>query len=189
VFKNKGFLYGLGIGLILGACLLQLMNFAVLDNKTISNGISSPSPSSSISPSPVQSPTTKATVEPIKTTKPTQTVKQPELPTTSVVPSPKVTKTAEPVVSTPKVTKTETPVEPTPIVAANPSAIEIIIERGMTSSEVASLLFNKGIISDEKAFDDSLSHLKLDRIIRIGTFVFLPNEKDSDIINKITTHK
>jgi hypothetical protein len=190
VFKNKGFLYGLGLGLILGASLLQLMNFAVLEDKTISNGIPSPSPSSSISPSPVQSPTTKESIEPIKTTKPTQTVEQPELPAPSVAHTPKAAITDEPVVSTPAVTKIEKPVEPTPIAApADPSAIGIIIEKGMTSSEVASLLFNKGIISDRKAFDDSLSHLKLDRIIRIGTFTFLPNEKDSDIINKITTHK
>jgi hypothetical protein len=166
------------------------MNFAVLGDKTISNGIPSPSPSSSISPTPDQSPTTKVTIKPIKTTKPTQTVEQPELPTTSIVPAPEATKTDELAVSTPKVTKIERPVKPTPIAAlADPSANEIIIETGMTSSEVASLLFNKGIISDYKAFDESLSHLKLDRIIRIGTFVFLPNEKDSDIINKITTHK
>jgi cell division protein YceG involved in septum cleavage len=59
----------------------------------------------------------------------------------------------------------------------------------MTSSEVSSLLFDKGIITDQKAFDKELSQLKLTRIIRIGNYRFLPDEKVEDIINKITTRK
>jgi hypothetical protein len=171
VFKNKGFLYGLGLGLILGAGLLQLMNFAVLDDKTITFDTQTSSPS--IAPTIAAA----ATVEPVTTVKPVDKVNAPITPSSSAA-------------STPAITKSEEPATPTPAaVDANPAGIIVLIQTGMSSSEVASLLFNKGIIADQKAFDDSLSHLKLDRIIRIGSYTFLPNEKDEDIINKITTNK
>jgi hypothetical protein len=178
VFKNKGFLYGLGVGLILGACLLQLMNFAVLDNKTISSETQTPSPSPSPSISPATAPL--ASIEPfatVKAAKPTETTNAPDKPSSAPV-------------STPAITKTEEPASPTPVTAlADPAGSTIHIESGMTSSEVASLLFDKGTITDQKAFDNALSHLKLDRIIRVVTLTFLPDEKYEDIINKITTHK
>ena len=175
MFKNKGFLYGLGLGLILGASLLQLMNFAVLDNKTLINETQTSSPS--ISPSILTSIVPVETAKPISTVKPISTANAPETPSSTPVTSPVITKTDEP-----------TP--PTPVASmADPSAKIVLIETGMSSAEVASLLFNKGIITDQKAFDNSLNHLKLDRIIRIGSYTFLPNEKDEDIINKITTKK
>jgi hypothetical protein len=191
VFKNKGFLYGLGLGMILGATLLQLMNFSGV-NQTITKVSPSASPTSSISPSsaPDQSPTTKTTIDPVESIKPTQTTVKPDTPNITAVPAPVVSKTEEPAVPKTEDTQIDEPVKPTPVATVtDPSAINIIIERGMTSSEVASLLFNKGIIADRKSFDESLSHLKLDRIIRIGTFTFLPGQEDSDIINQITTHK
>lgn len=171
MFKNKGFLYGLGLGLILGSSLLQLMNFAVLDDKTLTNNTQTASPSISPSLEPVIS------VKPIATVKPIETAHTPGTPSKSAI-------------TTPAITKTEAPASPTPVaIMADPSGKIILIEEGMTSGEVASLLFNKGIIKDEKAFDDSLGHLNLDRIIRVGSYTFLPNEKAEDIINKITTHK
>jgi hypothetical protein len=174
VFKNKGFLYGLGLGLILGASLLQLMNFAVLDNKELTNDIQSSSPSISPSLEPVIS------VKPITTVKPIETASTPETPSTSAIVTPVITKTEEPASPSPAATMA---------IAKQPSGKIVLIEKGMTSSDVASLLFNKGIIADQKSFDASLGELKLDRIIRIGSYTFLPNEKDADIINKITTHK
>ncbi|QGQ96258.1 hypothetical protein EHS13_15910 [Paenibacillus psychroresistens] len=180
MFKNKGFLYGLGLGLILGAGLLQLMNFSVMDDKTINNEIQSPSPS--ISPSVVPT----ASLAPFSTIKPTKPTE-----TTDIPAAPSSTPTTIPV-ETPAASKTDEPAVPTTAPAAtivDPSGTSVIIENGMTSSEVSSLLFEKGIIEDKKAFDNALSQLKLDRIIRIGTFTFLPDEKDEDIINKITTRK
>jgi hypothetical protein len=178
VFKNKGFLYGLGLGLILGASLLQLMNFSVLDNKTIVNETQSASPSISPSIEPIASLEPFATVKPIK---PTETTAIPEAPSSTPKSVP---------VATPAVSKTEEPATPTPAATiAAVSGTSVLIENGMTSSEVSSLLFKKGIIADQKAFDSALSQLKLDRIIRIGTFNFLPDETDEDIINKITMRK
>jgi hypothetical protein len=171
VFKNKGFLYGLGLGLILGASLLQLMNFAVLGNKTISKDTPTTSPTPSISPSPSASP--KVSVAPVHTVKPTETMVNPATPR-----SPKAT--------TPAVTKTVEPSAPT---AAEPSNSKVIIQKGMTSSEVATLLFDRGVVSNRKTFETSLSYLKLTRVIRAGTYTFLPDEKDSEIINKITIHR
>ena len=171
MFKNKGFLYGLGLGLILGASLLQLMNFAVLDNKTLINETPTSSPSILPSIVPVE------TVKSISTVKPISSANAPETPSSTPVTSPVITKTDE-------------PNPPTPVASmADPSVKIVLIETGMSSAEVASLLFNKGIITDQKAFDNSLNHLKLDRIIRVGSYTFLPNEKDEDIINKITTKK
>jgi hypothetical protein len=174
VFKNKGFLYGLGVGLILGASLLQLMNFAAIDHITISNE------TQNLSPSILPSTTPLTSIKPIATVKPaapTKTTKAPDPPSSTTV-------------STPVITRTEKPTVPTPVATlADPSGITVLIQNGMTSSEVANLLFNKGIILDKKAFDDALSQLKLDRIIRIGSFTFLPNEKDEIIINKITRRK
>jgi hypothetical protein len=171
VFKNKGFLYGLGLGLILGASLLQLMNFAMLGNPTKTNDLPTASPTPSISPSPSASP--KSSIAPVTTVKPTVTAAIPATPG-----SPTATVTA--------VTKTVEPSAPT---ASEPSNSTVIIEKGMTSSEVATLLYEKGIISDRITFDDSLSHLKLDRVIRAGTYTFLPNEKDSEIIDIITIRR
>jgi hypothetical protein len=171
VFKNKGFLYGLGLGLILGASLLQLMNFSVLDNKTITKDLPTTSPTPSISPSPPASP--KGSVAPVITVKPTETTVNPATPGTPTAATPAVTKTVEP--STPT--------------AAKSSNSIVVIEKGMTSLEVATLLFDQGFISDRKTFDDSLSDLKLDRVIRAGTYTFLPNEKNSEIINKITIRR
>jgi hypothetical protein len=174
VFKNKGFLYGLGVGLILGASLLQLMNFAVIGNKTISSETQTSSPSISPATVPLAS---KEPIATIKAAKPAETTNTPDKPTSAPV-------------STPVIAKTEEPASPTPVAAlADPAGSTIRIESGMTSSEVAGLLFDKGIITDQKAFDNALSHLKLDRIIRVGSFTFLPGEKDEDIINKITTRK
>jgi hypothetical protein len=171
VFRNKGFLYGLGLGLILGASLLQLMNFAVVTGKSISSNVITASPT--IAPTSLS----EAPMRPATTVKPTETTNNPDKP-------------SSPITSTTAITKTEKPTSPTPVSnRADSSGIIVLIEKGMTSSEVANLLFSKGIISDHKAFDDSLGNLKLDRIIRVGTYTFLPNEKDEDIINKITIHK
>jgi hypothetical protein len=174
VFKNKGFLYGLGLGLILGASLLQLMNFAVIDDKTLTNETQTSSPSITPSTAPLASIAPIATV---KATKPTETTNNPDAPSSTTV-------------STPAITKTEIPTTPKPVAAVtNPSDTTVLIVKGMTSSEVSSLLFDKGIITDQKAFDKELSQLKLTRIIRIGNYRFLPDEKVEDIINKITTRK
>jgi hypothetical protein len=174
VFKNKGFIYGLGVGLIIGASLLQLMNFAVMDDKTLSNESQSASPSISPYTDPLPS---LAPISSTKAAKPAETARTPDKPSASPI-------------STPEITKTEEPVKPAPVATvADPNVNSILIESGMTSSEVAGMLFDKGIITDEKVFDNALSHLKLDRIIRVGTFTFLPNEKDEDIINQITTRK
>jgi cytoskeletal protein RodZ len=174
VFKNKGFLYGLGLGLILGASLLQLMNFAVIDNKPISQETQTSSPSISPSSTPLASLEPFATV---KATKPTETTNNPDAPSSTNV-------------STPAITKTEIPAAPTPVATlTNPAGTTVLIVNGMTSSEVSSLLFDKGVITDQKAFDKELSQLKLTRIVRIGTYSFLPNENVEDIINKITTRK
>jgi hypothetical protein len=146
------------------------MNFAVLTGKSISNNANTPSPT--IAPAS----SSAVSMDPITTVKPTETTNNPDKP-------------SSPITSTPAITKTEIPASPTPVNKADSSGIIVLIENGMTSSEVANLLFNKGIISDRKAFDDSLGLLKLDRIIRVGTYTFLPNEMDEDIINKITIHK
>jgi hypothetical protein len=178
VFKNKGFLYGLGLGLILGASLLQLMNFSGIVNKPIANETQSASPSISPSIEPIASLEPFVTGKPIKPTETTDIPDAPSSTPTSIS------------VATPAVSKTEEPATPTPAATiAITSGTTVLIENGMTSSEVSSLLFDKGVISDQKAFDNALSQLKLDRIIRIGTFTFLPDEKDEDIINKITIRK
>jgi hypothetical protein len=171
VFKNKGFLYGLGLGLILGASLLQLMNFAVLSGNSISNNAVTTSPT--IAPTSL-SETSKGS---ISTVKPTVTAYNPDKPN-------------PPITSTPAITKTEKPASPTSVSnIADSSGIIVLIEKGMSSSEVTNLLFSKGIISERKAFDNALGQLKLDRTIRAGTYTFSPNEKDENIINKITIHK
>ncbi len=174
MFKNKGFLYGLGLGLIIGATLLQLMNFAVLEDETIQDTTETASPSISPSPTPFAS---IEPVAPVQSTKPTKTANAPALPSATPV-------------STPLISEVEEPSTPSPAAVIDaPTDKTIVIENGMTSSQVSRLLFNEGIIKDEKAFDNSLSHLKLDRIIRVGSFTFLPEESVDDIINKITTRK
>jgi hypothetical protein len=176
VFKNKGFLYGLGLGLILGASLLQLMNFAVIKGKGIDNTVSTASPMPS------------ATVKPSAT--PIASLRSPQPSAVNRPNSPNTATPAAPTSVKPEVNKTDVPATPKPAGSAVVSSkVDVIIEEGMNSSQVADLLFNKGVITDRTVFDDALGHLKLDRTIHYGTYTFNPNENIPDIINKITWQK
>jgi hypothetical protein len=176
VFNNKGFLYGLGLGLILGASLLQLMSFAVIKSKGISEQVL------------IASPTSSAAIKPIST--PSASVNSPKVSVAVTPDSPNASTPATHTSVKPEVNKTDAPSTPKPAGAPEGSSkVEVIIEEGMNSSQVAALLFNKGIITDRMAFDDALGHLKLDRTIHYGTYTFALNENSPDIINKITWQK
>ncbi|MDB5052059.1 MAG: hypothetical protein JWM44_109 [Bacilli bacterium] len=173
MFKNKGFLYGLGLGLILGACLLQLMNFAVIKGKDLTNDTTkaSPSPTPSASLIPIVKPTT----EPVASVKPVESINPP----------------SSPALSTPIVSKTVEPSTPAASATSPKDAImtTVVINEGMDSSQVADLFLSKAVITDRVAFEGALNRLKLDRIIHYGTYTFNPKDSIQEIINKITTVK
>jgi hypothetical protein len=171
VFKNKGFLYGLGLGLILGACLLQLMNFAVIKGKDLSNDTTQASPTPSASLIPIVKPTT----EPVVSVKPVESINRPSSPTLS---TPNVSKTVEPSMPAASATSPKDSIKTT-----------VVINEGMDSSQVADLFLSKAVITDREAFEGALNRLKLDRIIHYGTYTFNPKESIQEIINTITTVK
>lgn len=64
--------------------------------------------------------------------------------------------------------------------------INLVIPEGASGSKVATLLFEKGLIDNERDFEKRLMDLKLDRRIIYGVYN-IPEEEDMDsIIERIT---
>lgn len=64
--------------------------------------------------------------------------------------------------------------------------INLVIPEGASGSKVAALLFEKGLIDNERDFEKRLMDLKLDRRIIYGVYS-IPEEEDMDsIIERIT---
>jgi len=169
VFKNKGFLYGLGLGLILGASLLYLMNIALIKTNNLTDDLpaipSTPQATETVKPTPTVAPFKAiATLVPVATTNAPATA----LPVKSVKPSTPVTPDAS---------------------ADVPTNINVIINEGMNSSDVAELLFDKGVILDLNGFEKLLDKLKLDRVIHYGSYTFSADQNMDEVINQITTLK
>lgn len=161
MFKNKGFLYGLGLGLIVGASLLQLMSLVVHTSSAALPAQNTGAPT--IAPLQAVSFPPAASIKPAKSA--------------AIAPP----ATASPVnVDTP-----QSPEAPT----VSPALYTVEIKKGMNSYDVSNLLFGQGIIVDKVAFETALDNRKLDRVIQYGTYRFYPKENVAQIINAITAKK
>lgn len=202
MIKNRNFMLGLGIGLIVGALLLQIMmigegsyralttvkevqqaaaelNLKVVDNKVellTEDEWRAKYPEDALSNGDVEK---GSTVDPV----------QPDSPATPVTPespvepktdtdSSSIKKEEEIQIDTPK-----SPEVPEPVV------VEYRIRSGATLAGVASGLKKAGVISDETAFIKKASAKGINRKLQVGTYKFTKEEDYSSIISKISSGK
>jgi hypothetical protein len=179
MLSKRGFLNGLGVGIIIGAVLLHIINYTEsFNNKpllTETNSIEKNWDESKFKALAdahsfkVYGKSDKLYTEAeltIETAKRINEVKQ-------VVPIPAVVSAT----TNPSPTITSTPL-PT---------ISYTIKEGMFSSEVAENLEQLGIIKDSSAFLQTLKQKQLDTKLQRATFSFTANEKIDDVITLITT--
>ncbi|MCC2686324.1 MAG: hypothetical protein K0R75_3223 [Paenibacillaceae bacterium] len=180
MLNDRKFLNGLGIGLVVGALLLELMNQSVvtLPPATDSN------PPASVSDTALTQPTEPTENNVATERKYTQTevdsIIQQKLAEAAAAsksapsPQPGPQKTTD----TPSdMTKDET----TDITTA------VIIQEGLSASEIAELLYRSKIISDREQFLQLLDERNLNRRIQRGYFEFHGHSSVEEIVDQITT--
>lgn len=209
--KNPKFMFGLGVGLILGALLLQIMNMGqgtsnlTLDKDEVIKaanrlGLKIVEPTEKLMTEEEWKEKSKTEQEQSKkdnqkdtnaTNKDDKTSTAPETPKTPSAPS-----------TTDTEAKTETPQKPTtpstpttaqidqtqkPVVANTSAAKEIsfTIKKGDFLSDVSSGLEKAGIISSAKEFQQEADAKKVNYKLKIGTYSFTAGEAYSSIISKI----
>ncbi|MEK4510338.1 hypothetical protein EJP82_09210 [Paenibacillus anaericanus] len=199
MIKNRHFMLGLGIGLIIGALLLQIMmigqgsykalttvkevqqaaaelNLKVVDNKVellTEDEWRAKYPEDVLSNGDVEKGSTEDPVQPSSPDSPT-TPDSPVEPKTETDSS-SIKKEEEIQIDTPK-----SPEVPEPVV------VEYRIRSGATLAGVASGLKKAGVISDETAFIKKASAKGINRKLQVGTYKFTKEEDFNSIISKIT---
>lgn len=199
MIKNRHFMLGLGIGLIIGALLLQIMmigqgsykalttvkevqqaaaelNLKVVDNKVellTEDEWRAKYPEDVLSNGNVEKGSTEDPVQPSSPDSPT-TPDSPVEPKTETDSS-SIKKEEEIQIDTPK-----SPEVPEPVV------VEYRIRSGATLAGVASGLKKAGVISDETVFIKKASAKGINRKLQVGTYKFTKEEDFNSIISKIT---
>ncbi|MDQ0090595.1 hypothetical protein J2T12_004018 [Paenibacillus anaericanus] len=199
MIKNRHFMLGLGIGLIIGALLLQIMmigqgsykalttvkevqqaaaelNLKVVDNKVellTEDEWRAKYPEDVLSNGDVEKGSTEDPVQPSSPDSPA-TPDSPVEPKTETDSS-SIKKEEEIQIDTPK-----SPEVPEPVV------VEYRIRSGATLAGVASGLKKAGVISDETAFIKKASAKGINRKLQVGTYKFTKEEDFNSIISKIT---
>jgi len=172
--KDKRFLTGLGLGLIIGTVLLQLMNIANLgsDNTLLSNRDEDKGFTQQEVNEMIRTALEKAQIN---------TEKVPEA-------SPDVIPVADLDINSESNNQTQSAVEQeisdnteTP----NPQ-YSITIKPGMSSDQAAEALFEAMLIEDKTLFIKELSHRKLANKIQVGTFLFKKLPTLNELIERLT---
>ncbi|WP_341347834.1 hypothetical protein [Paenibacillus sp. FSL H3-0469] len=202
MMKNRFFMLGLGIGLIAGALLLQLMiagraapltkeelirqaaslNLTVLDPAEAA-ATATPSPEKAAeteaSGAPAATPVTPAST-PVVPPKPAA------VPNAAATPG-KPSAPAQPQSTAAPVTKA--PATPEAPVAAVDGAITLKIPTGITLAQTADLLAEAGVIEDKNKFLKTANSRKVNTIIQYGSYSFTKGESINSIIDKLITVK
>lgn len=167
MFKNRLFLYGLGIGLIAGAVMLQLM-FKVDEMERLPTVEQLQADSGKLNYKVVPK------EQPIYTDKEIEAIKQKaaeeernKLAKQTAAPSPAPTN-APPAQTVAKTVKT------------------VYISERMDASQVADMLANAGVLPDSAGLVASLNQKKLTTRIRAGSYSFEDQPSVDDVIAKIT---
>ncbi|MEK4851612.1 hypothetical protein NST04_17330 [Paenibacillus sp. FSL H7-0756] len=205
MMKNRFFMLGLGIGLIAGALLLQLMiagraapltkeelirqaaslNLTVLDPAEAA-ATATPSPEKAAeteaSGAPAATPVTPVT--PAST--PVVPPKPAAVPNAAATPG-KPSAPAQPQSTAAPVTKA--PAKPEAPVAAVDGAITLKIPTGITLAQTADLLAEAGVIEDKNKFLKTANSRKVNTIIQYGSYNFTKGESINSIIDKLITVK
>lgn len=193
MLKDTRLLIGLGIGLIIGALLLQLMNVAVngvnqnslLNNNDVLASEHTIEQLAAIAEAldyriiekSVKYYTQEEMDKSIDEAKKTMSSEQTTDNNKPIVKEPVV---EQPVVEAPKA-------EPIVVKEVVKETYRIQIQSGMVTSDVTSLLLSSGLISDVASFEKELARRNLNKSIQIGTFEFDKKPSLTELINKITT--
>lgn len=197
MIKNRVFMLGLGIGLVAGAVLLQLMFIGEQamspsqpqDVKWTSEQIEEAAKSldMKVVDSSEELMTEEQWKEKMKTESgkmkgtpvqsPDQAAKtdQPASPKAPQKPDSAKKSSTDPAVNTPA-----SPKKP------EPTKIQYVIPGGSNLSDVASGLQKAGVIEDKQAFIDEATAQKINKFIQKGTYTFTAGEDMNSIIQKIT---
>ncbi|MEX1031024.1 MAG: hypothetical protein WDZ91_13410 [Paenibacillaceae bacterium] len=198
MLKDTRLLIGLGIGLIIGALLLELMNVAI-------TGVSQDALSNEINNGTL---TEKYTLEQLKDIADSldyniieksvvyytqgemdeAIVKAKKSAIAEPVTDPKQPIVTEPVVKEPVVKEPEVVGTAEKVVNGNTTTYRIRIETGMVTANVTELLLTVGLISDVDSFKKELNRRKLNESIQVGMFEFTTKPSLTELINKITSH-
>ena len=182
MFRDRLFLTGLGIGLIAGALLLQLMNVALDAREAVQmsnpeDGDGTVQQALETSPTPGIS----ASVQDDESgNKPEQTSPAP----TAILPV--VTKSAEPA---PNVSSAIPETTSNTYEGQVDSGISVSVYGGMSSEEVVGQLARAGVISDQQALLEAIYAYKVQTKIRTGTYIIPKDAEHSEIIAIITKQK
>lgn len=202
MMKNRFFMLGLGVGLIAGALLLQLMiagraapltkeeliRQATRLNLTL---VDPAEASATATPSPeegAEAPASQAAAKPAATPASTPAIPPKPAATPSAAATPgKPSAPAQPQSTAEPVTKA--PVTPgAPAVAVN-GVISLRIPTGITLTQTADLLAEAGVIEDKNKFLQTANSRKVNTIIQYGSYNFTKGESINSVIDKLITVK
>jgi hypothetical protein len=181
MLNDRKFLNGLGIGLIVGAMLLELMNQSAVTSLPATDS----NPPVSVSDSGLAQPN-----EPDKK----DVAKEPKY-TQAEVDTLIQRKVAEAASAAAKASPTPQP-DPSKTAAAPPDmssdkppekTTAMFISEGLSASEIAELLYRSEIIPDRAQFLLQLDERNLNRRIQRGYFEFLGHPGVEEIVDQITT--
>ncbi|WP_339218294.1 hypothetical protein [Paenibacillus sp. FSL H8-0332] len=200
MMKNRFFMQGLGVGLIAGALLLQLMiagraapltKEELIRQATRLNLTLVDPAEASATPSPeegAEAPASQAAAKPAATPASTPAIPPKPAATPSAAATPgKPSAPAQPQSTAEPVTKA--PVTPgAPAVAVN-GVISLRIPTGITLAQTADLLAEAGVIEDKNKFLQTANSRKVNTIIQYGSYNFTKGESINSVIDKLITVK
>ncbi|GAB6931471.1 hypothetical protein JCM10914A_54540 [Paenibacillus sp. JCM 10914] len=196
MIKNRVFMMGLGIGLVTGGILLQLM---MIGQGSVWSGEPEDltkeqliAAAEAMELKVIEAEDELMTAEQWEESRSTlaedvpsesntnQGAEQPENPNEPVKPNVQGGDAVQPPAATDEPAEPEIPV-------SKETAISIRIPSGNNLSDIASQLLGAGIIDDKQAFIDQATVRKANTVVRSGSYSFVPGEDYDDIITKITT--
>lgn len=163
MFKNKMYVYGLGVGLIVGAILLQLMNIAMHQPSSYT-----PAPADELDPTELQQ---QAAQHFQVFDKKTKVYTQPEF--------------DEELLKRVQDENTKLVAELTPPKVAATVRTVIYIQDNLPAISVADLLHKSGIITDKVLFEEELVKQGITKKIQAGPHVFEGTPNHQEIINNL----
>lgn len=166
MLNNRTLLIGIGLGIIVGAILMQLMLYVDKQDQSFAsqNNINSET-----------SPLTKATL-----------LSEAARLEFQVHPKDEKLFTQKDLDAKLKVAAASKPVAPKPEQPAQ-TEIKLYIHKGMDSASLAAILTEIGVIDDADAFVELMTIKKANRKIQAGLFTFKGKETPQDVIRIITT--
>jgi len=187
VLKDNRLLIGLGLGIIIGAILLELMNAAISGVEQGSPLTSSILDEAEYSVAELREIADSLDYKVIEKSVVLYTQSQLDDALQSaeqtVLDKPAV---EEPVVVAPIDIKTPAKV-PIQEEITESNTYKLTIKSGMTTKDVTQLLIGAGLIDDAESFEKELSNRKLNNKIQVGDFNFLSKPSLTELINEITS--